>query len=235
MQRVLQGLQRRTACPAATPARRWAAGSARRSRRVDDLKGLKMRIGGIAGEVHAPSSAWCRSRSPAATSIRRSRRARSTPPNGSAPTTTRSSASTRSRRTTTIPAGGKADRSRRSSSTSTSGTRCRRPTRRSLRMAAADDATTGCVAKYDAENPKALRGWSRPAPSCSRSRRRSWRPAFDAANERLCRDSSAKNAKLQEDLRIAGWRSATNEVLWFRVAENTFDNFMARQSAANKL
>jgi hypothetical protein len=26
-----------------------------------------------------------------------------------------------------------------------------------------------------------------------------------------------------------------DEVLWFRVAENTFDNFMARQSAANKL
>jgi hypothetical protein len=24
-------------------------------------------------------------------------------------------------------------------------------------------------------------------------------------------------------------------VLWFRVVENTFDNFMARQSAANKL
>ena len=52
---------------------------------------------------HARSSASCRSRSPAATSIRRWRRARSTRPNGSAPTTTRSSASTRSRRTTTIP------------------------------------------------------------------------------------------------------------------------------------
>jgi hypothetical protein len=25
------------------------------------------------------------------------------------------------------------------------------------------------------------------------------------------------------------------EVLWFRVAENGFDNFMARQSAANRL
>ena len=44
------------------------------------------------------SSAWCRSRSPAATSIRRWRRAPSTRPNGSAPTTTRSSASTRSRK-----------------------------------------------------------------------------------------------------------------------------------------
>ena len=35
----------------ATPARRWAAGSARRSRRVADLNGLKMRIGGFAGRV----------------------------------------------------------------------------------------------------------------------------------------------------------------------------------------
>ena len=50
----------------------------------------------------------CRSRSPAATSIRRWRRAPSTPPNGSAPTTTRSSASTRSPSSTTTRAGGKA-------------------------------------------------------------------------------------------------------------------------------
>ena len=43
---------------------------------VDDLKGLKMRIGGFAGRGDARSSASCRSRSPAATSIRRWRRAR---------------------------------------------------------------------------------------------------------------------------------------------------------------
>ncbi|MET4488444.1 TRAP-type mannitol/chloroaromatic compound transport system substrate-binding protein [Bradyrhizobium sp. LA7.1] len=41
----------------------------------------------------SPRSAACRSRSRAATSIRRWRRARSTPPNGSGPMTTRSSAS----------------------------------------------------------------------------------------------------------------------------------------------
>ena len=58
-----------------------------------------------------PSSASCRSRSPAAKSIRRWRRARSMPPNGSVRTTTRSSASTRSRSTTTTRAGGKAARS----------------------------------------------------------------------------------------------------------------------------
>ena len=37
----------------AIPARRWAAGSARRSRPSTDLKGLKMRIGGFAGQVLA--------------------------------------------------------------------------------------------------------------------------------------------------------------------------------------
>jgi TRAP-type mannitol/chloroaromatic compound transport system substrate-binding protein len=49
-QRVLrtQNLRR---LPAATPARRWAAGSARRSRRSRTCKGLKMRIGGFAGKV----------------------------------------------------------------------------------------------------------------------------------------------------------------------------------------
>ena len=38
-------------CRAATPAARWAAGSARRSRSRGDLSGLKMRIGGFAGRV----------------------------------------------------------------------------------------------------------------------------------------------------------------------------------------
>jgi TRAP-type mannitol/chloroaromatic compound transport system substrate-binding protein len=74
---------------------------------VDDLKGVKMRIGGFGGKVIS-SSAWCRSRLPAAISTPRSRRARSTPPSGSVPTTTRSSDSTRWPRTTSIPAGGKA-------------------------------------------------------------------------------------------------------------------------------
>jgi TRAP-type mannitol/chloroaromatic compound transport system substrate-binding protein len=66
---------------------------------VNDLQGLKFRIGGFAGRVMQRS--------------------------GSAPMTTRSSASTRSRRITIIPAGGKAAQCCSPSSTSTSGTRCR--------------------------------------------------------------------------------------------------------------
>ena len=76
---------------------------------VDDLKGLKMRIGGFAGRV-MQRLASCRSSLPAATSTPRSKKARSTRRNGSVPMTTRSSASTRSRRTIIIPDGGKAVR-----------------------------------------------------------------------------------------------------------------------------
>ena len=46
--------------------------------------------------------------------------------------------------------------------------------------------------------------------------------------------SSAKNAKFKKV--YDQWKPFRNEeILWFRVAEDTFDNFMARQSAANKL
>ena len=65
-----------------------------------DLDGLKMRTAGFGGKVMAKLGV-VRSRSPAATSIRRSSAARSMPANGSARTTTRSSASTRSPSTTT--------------------------------------------------------------------------------------------------------------------------------------
>jgi len=74
---------------------------------LDDMKGLKFRVGGLLGASWR-SLVSCRNNSPAATSIRRSRKAPSTPPNGWAPTTTRSSASPRSPSTTTIPAGGRA-------------------------------------------------------------------------------------------------------------------------------
>jgi TRAP-type mannitol/chloroaromatic compound transport system substrate-binding protein len=58
---------------------------------IDDLKGLKFRCGGMAGQVLAKP--WCHSKSRRPTSIRHWRRAPSMPPSGSAPTTTRSSGS----------------------------------------------------------------------------------------------------------------------------------------------
>ena len=75
---------------------RWVAGSARRSRRRRP-QGIEDADRRFRRPRRSPSSASCRSRSPAAKFIRPWKRARSTRPNGSALTTTRSSASTRSR------------------------------------------------------------------------------------------------------------------------------------------
>ncbi len=61
---------------------------------VGDLNGIKMRIGGFGGRVISRLGVT-RSRAAVATSIPRSRSGRSTPPNGWAPTTTRSSGSTK--------------------------------------------------------------------------------------------------------------------------------------------
>jgi len=74
---------------------------------VDDLKGLKFRVGGWAGKT-LQKLGVVPQRSPAATSTPRWRKGPSTPPNGSVRTTTKSSASTRLRSTTTIRVGGKA-------------------------------------------------------------------------------------------------------------------------------
>ena len=144
---------------------------------VADLKGLKMRIGGFARQGHRRSSASCRSRSPAATSIRRSKRARSTRPNGSARTTTRSSASTRSRRTTTTRAGGKAARARPLRQHRRRGTSCRRTTRRSSRRPAAK-ANVDMLAKYDCAQPGGAEApGRRRREAAAVLERRSWRPA----------------------------------------------------------
>jgi TRAP-type mannitol/chloroaromatic compound transport system substrate-binding protein len=57
--------------------------------------------------------------------------------------------------------------------------------------------------------------------------------AFTASQE-LWAEISAKNAKFKKI--YDSWRAFRNEeILWFRVCEQPFDNFMARQSAANKL
>ena len=119
-----------TRCRAATPVPRWAAGSAARSNRSPTSTASRCALP-VSPAGWWQSSAWRRSRSPAARSIRRWRRARSTPPNGSAPMTMPSSASTRLRPITIIPAGGRAARPSISSSTSTNGAACRRAISRS--------------------------------------------------------------------------------------------------------
>src|SRR5215213_7668958 len=76
------------------------------------------------------SSASCRSRSAAATSIPRSKKERSTQPSGWDPTMMKNSVSTKSRSTTITPDGGKALRSCQCMSTRSNGRRCRSLTRK---------------------------------------------------------------------------------------------------------
>ena len=181
---------------------------------VEDMKGLKFRIAGIAGMVLRQAGRRCRSRSPAATSIRRWRRARSTPPNGSVRTTTRSSASTRSRRTTTIPAGGKAGRRPRPYVNLTKWNELPKDYKAVIQAAAAW-AQTLMLAKYDAENPKALRELVAAGTKLMPFPQSVMEAAFSASNE-LYAEISAKNPKFKKI--YENWRPFRNEeILWFRV------------------
>jgi TRAP-type mannitol/chloroaromatic compound transport system substrate-binding protein len=89
------------------------------------------------------------------------------------------------------------------------------------------------VSKYDAENPKALRELMAAGTKLLPFPQSVMEAAFAASNE-LYAELSAKNPKFKKV--YENWKPFRNEeILWFRVAEFTFDSFMARQSAANKL
>jgi TRAP-type mannitol/chloroaromatic compound transport system substrate-binding protein len=142
---------------------------------------------------------------------------------------TRSSASTRSRRTTTIRVGGKVARSL--------GLHQPRQVER---------AAQGLQAVI--ERLRRAQDWMSPSTTRRIPRRcASWWPAgtklmpfpqpvMEAASppQRALRRDLGEEPEVQEGLR--NWRPFRNEeILWFRVCECTFDNFMARMSAANKL
>ena len=149
-----------------------------------------------------PSSAWCRSRSPAATSTRRWRRAPSTPPSGSAPTTTRSSASTRSRPTTTIPAAGRAARRCTCSSTRRSGPSCRK-TYQAIAVNAAHHANTYMQARYDArQSRRRSSSWSAAGRAAAALLAGDHGGGLQGGAGGLCRDLGPER-RLQEALRHA--------------------------------
>ena len=153
----------------------------------------------------------------AATSIRRWKRAPSTPPNGSAPMTTRSSASTRLRRTITIPAGGKAARC------------CLHRQPREVERAAEalpgdpvsrrrPRPTPGALAKYDQVNP---RGAAAPA---GRRHQAAWLLAGDhggllQGRHGLHDEIAKENAKLQEGVRTLMNTFTKDGYAWSQVAE----------------
>ncbi len=99
--------------------------------------------------------------------------------------------------------------------------------------AAAAQTNTWMQAKYDADNPRALRELVAGGVKLLPFSQPILEASFAAANE-VYADLNAKNPAFKKiyDSQMAFRKE---EVLWFRVAENTFDNFMARQSAANKL
>ena len=88
------------------------------------------------------------------------------------------------------------------------------------------------TAKYDADNPKALRELVAGGTKLLPFSQPIMEASFAAANE-VYAETTAKNPKFKKiyDSMVAFRKE---EVLWFRVVENTFDNFMARQSAAGR-
>jgi TRAP-type mannitol/chloroaromatic compound transport system substrate-binding protein len=99
--------------------------------------------------------------------------------------------------------------------------------------AACADTNNWMSAKYDADNPKALRLLVASGAKLLPFSQPIMEASFKATNE-VYGEINAKNPKFKKiyDSMMAFRKE---EVLWFRVAENTFDNFMARQSAAGKL
>jgi TRAP-type mannitol/chloroaromatic compound transport system substrate-binding protein len=99
--------------------------------------------------------------------------------------------------------------------------------------AACADTNNWTTAKYDADNPKALRMLVASGAKLQPFSPAIMDAAFKAADE-VYAELTAKNATFKKVYEsMMAFRK--DEVLWFRVAENTYDNFMARQSAANKL
>jgi TRAP-type mannitol/chloroaromatic compound transport system substrate-binding protein len=89
------------------------------------------------------------------------------------------------------------------------------------------------LSKYDAENPKALRELVSGGTKLMAFSQPIMEAAFNASNE-LYAELSAKSPNFKKI--YENWRPFRNEeILWFRVCEGSFDNFMARMSAANKL
>jgi TRAP-type mannitol/chloroaromatic compound transport system substrate-binding protein len=104
---------------------------------------------------------------------------------------------------------------------------------RAVLQAACAEATEWTLAKYDALNPKALRelvaGGTKLVPFPAAVLEAS----FNAARE-VYAETAAANPRFRKVLdSYMAFRA--EEVLWFRVAEGGFDTFMARQSAANRL
>ncbi|WP_341701990.1 TRAP transporter substrate-binding protein [Ferrovibrio sp.] len=94
--------------------------------------------------------------------------------------------------------------------------------------AAAHEANTWMVAKYDALNPGALRKLLAGGTQLRAFPKSIMEASLKAANQ-LYAETSAKNPKFKKV--YDNWvKFRDEEVLWWRIAEGTFDNFMAAAS-----
>ena len=163
---------------------------------VDDLKGLKFRIAGLAGQVmrqaRRRAAADRRRRHLSGAGEGHDRRRRM-----GRPVRRREARLLQGRQVLLLP---RLVGRRRAAfglhQPRPSGTSCRRPTRRCSRPPA-PRRNTGCSPSTTPRTRRRCARWSPPAPSCGRSRSRSWRPAFNASIE-LYDEISAKNPKFKK-------------------------------------
>lgn len=95
------------------------------------------------------------------------------------------------------------------------------------------DAYSWVLAKYDADNPAALRRLVANGTQLRPFSREIMQAAYKASFE-LYDELSARNALFKKT--YASWRAFRDqEYLWFRVAENSFENFVYAQAAAQQL
>ena len=210
--------------PAATPARRWAAGSARRSRRVADLKGLKIRIGGFAGKV-LERSACVPQKIPGGDIYPALEKGTIDAAEWVGPYDDEKLGFNKVAQYYYYPGWWEGGPQLDFFINTRRGTSCRRSTRRSSRPRAAH-AHVDMLAKYDAQNPAALKrlvgGGTklRPLPEGHHGRRAT-RRRIEAV-----RASSARRTRRSRRSTKTWSSSARDQLLWFRVAEDGFDNFM---------
>ena len=98
--------------------------------------------------------------------------------------------------------------------------------------AACAEANLSMVARYDAENPQALKRLVAGGALLRSFPREVLDAAYQAAFQ-LYDETAAANPRFKKV--YEGWRKfRADAYLWFRVAENTFDNFVYAQSAKQR-
>ena len=96
-------------------------------------------------------------------------------------------------------------------------------------LAASAEANTWVQAKYDADNPPALRRLVAEGTQLRPFSREMMQAAYTASFE-VYDEIAAKNPKFSKV--YESWKTfRESEYLWFRVAENTFENFVYSQQA----